>query len=343
MNNRQDPNRDEIGESELIHYFKNESSEEERQRVEAWMTASTENKQLAEDVYKVILGLDVLNTVDEVSVEVGLQRVNRKIFSQKLALVGLWAQRTAAVLFIPLVLTFAYYLWKEQNVQPDFITFRTNPGIVADFTLPDGSRVWLNAHSELRYPSVFKGGTREVELSGEAYFQVAQDKQHPFLVDVRNQVKIEVTGTEFNVDAYERSPMISAMLVRGGIRMTYPNPAKGERKVTLEPGQKIVFDKETGKTTMSYASALVETGWKDGKVFLQNTPLEHLLHTLSKRFDVDFILENETLKDNYFTGTFGSQDLDLILKHLEFSSGIKHEIQRFPNSDLEERTKIILR
>lgn len=342
MSKKEVENTNKTTEAELIGYFRSELKADDTRRVEKWIASSKENKTLAEDVYKIVLGRDILDTVTNISAEEALKKVKHKIRSGRTKLFIRRSQQIAAILFIPLLLSFAYLLLKDINKEPDYITFKTNPGIVADFVLPDGSKVWLNAHSELSYLSTFKGDKREVKLSGEAYFQVEQDKKHPFIVGVSDDVRIEVTGTEFNVDAYERNQQITAMLVSGGINMSYPNKIKGEHKTILKPGQKIIFEKETGEVTMLYASALVETGWKDGKIYLKNTPLEHLLHTLSKRFNVDFVLKNELLKENYFTGIFGTQDLNLILKHLEVSSGIKHKIKMPENNDSEERIMITL-
>ncbi len=331
-----------IQESELIGYFMNELNSEDTKRVEKWIAASDENRRLAESVYEVTLGLDILDTVANISTEQALKAVDKRIFSKKVSLLAKRAQQIAAILFVPLLISFTYLLFKNANEEPQYITFKTNPGIVADFILPDGSKVWLNAHSELKYPSAFKGNKREVQLKGEAYFQVEKDKKHPFIVQLSNNVDIEVTGTEFNVDAYEKSNEITAMLVNGEINLRYPHKTKGTVRKKVLPGQKIFFDKETEAISLATASALVETSWKDGKIYLDNTPIVHLLHTLSKRFDVDFIMDNEQLKNNYFTGAFGSQDLDMILKHLEFSSGIKHRIERQGINNINERIVITL-
>ena len=335
-------NRDIITEFELLNYFKAELNNVDKERVEAWIASSKENKALAEDIYTVILADDALHTINNLSPQDALKQVNKKISLFKIRQIGKWLQQAAAILFIPLLLTTVYLLTNEPNSNPEDISFRTNPGIVADFKLPDGTKVWLNAHSSLTYPAKFTGGIRKVQLSGEAYFDVETDKKHPFIVGLNNDIEVEVTGTEFNIDAYENFNLITATLASGSIKMRYPDKTTGEKSITLKPGQKITFDKASQKTKMLDASVLVETGWKDGKVYLENTPLEQLLHTLSKRFDVDFVLGSETLKNNYFTGVFNAQGLDLILKHLEVSSNIKHNIKMPPKNDPDGRVIITL-
>ncbi|MDD2436081.1 MAG: DUF4974 domain-containing protein [Massilibacteroides sp.] len=331
-----------ISEQELIRYFEGNLSESEEEKVKCWITKSEENKSLAQEIYKITLAKDILRTVNELPAEEALKKVNRKIFSRQIKHYGKWIQQSAAILFIPLFLFTLFLLKENEGEEPELISFRTNPGIVADFYLPDGTKVWLNAHSTLTYPSRFKGDKRKVELTGEAYFKVKKDQDHPFIVDLKNQVEVEVTGTEFNIDAYDRSKFISAMLVSGSVKVHYPYKTKRMRTQTMEPGQKIVITKKEGFIREMEASALVETGWKDGKIYLENTPIRHLLHTLSKRYDVDFVLGNEELRKNRFTGTFGSQDLDLILKHLQLSSGIKHKIKMPEENDPNGRIIITL-
>lgn len=331
-----DNNRQNITASELILYYKSELNAEEQERVEAWIVASAENKAIAEEVYTVVWAKDILETVQSTSVAEDLKIVHRKIQKRQVNFYLKKLQQVAAILFIPLLMLTVGLLVKEQMEIPEAISYKTNPGIIADFSLPDGTKVWLNAQSTLSFPSSFKGNRREVTLSGEAYFSVKEDKAHPFIVKTIKDIEVEVTGTEFNIDAYEKSGMVSTMLVSGGVKMHYTHPNAGKRTTLLKPGQKIVFTNGTKDIKLMSASTLVETGWKDGKIYLKNTPLEHLLHTLNKRFNIDFILTNEKLKENSFTGTFASQDLDMILKHLEVSSGIKHKIIKTTNDENEE-------
>lgn len=341
MNTEQN-NRNKITEFELISYFKAELSEDDRGRVEAWIDASEENRALAENIYTIIFADETLHTINNISAHDALRQVNKKITLFKFRQGGKWLQRIAAILFIPLLITTIYLSTKDLNDEPEYISLRTNPGIVADFKLPDGTKVWLNALSTLTYPAKFSTKNRKVELSGEAYFDVETDKKRPFIVGVSNNIEVEATGTEFNIDAYDNFGQITATLAEGSIKMRYPDKETGIKTQILKPEEKIVFDKNSGNIMLTTASTLVETGWKDGLIYLENTPLEHLLHTLSKRFNANFVLENNSLKENYFTGVFGTQDLKLILQHLEISSGIKHHVKMPAENDPEARITIRL-
>lgn len=331
-----------ITETELVLYFQSELNPIEHARIEAWISESVENKNLAENTYMATLASDIHQTINSIPTDDALKKVNSKIRKRKINIGVKWAQRVAAILFIPLLMLTSYLLLNTRTGETEFISFKTNPGIIADFKLPDGTKVWLNAHSSLTYPSKFTGDIREVKLSGEAYFDVEADKEHPFIVTVDDNVHIEATGTEFNVDAYTNNKFITATLATGSINVSYLDKISGLKTQTIIPGEKIIIKKENKSIKLIKTSTLVETGWKDGKIYLENTPIEDMLHTLSKRFNADFILINEKLKDNHFTGIFSSQDLNLILKHLEVSSNISHKIEINKKPDGEEKMTIKL-
>lgn len=117
----------------------------------------------------------------------------------------LWAQRTAVMLFIPL-LCFTMYDALQPKVetkreQLQIVGISSAPGLVTSIILPDNTKVWLNANSHIEYPTYFEGNTREVSITGEVYFAVTKDSKKPFIVNVNDAFKLKVTGTEFNVQA----------------------------------------------------------------------------------------------------------------------------------------------
>ena len=133
-----------------------------------------------------------------------------------------WAQRAAAVLFIPLLVTLMVQHWgNDEQELAQMMEIKTNPGMTTSLTLPDGTLVFLNSESTLSYPSCFDGDTRNVNLQGEAYFEVAKNPEKKFIVSTSHQSQIEVLGTHFNVEAYEKENRVSATLVEGKIGFIY--------------------------------------------------------------------------------------------------------------------------
>ncbi|QEC40620.1 FecR family protein [Pseudobacter ginsenosidimutans] len=185
-------------------------------------------------------------------------------------------------------------------------------------TLPDGSKVWLNAASSLRFPVAFKGRERVVELSGEAYFEVAQNANRPFKVNVGGKeepMQVEVLGTGFNIQAYADEPVRAATLVNGKVRVN-----NGNAHVILQPGQQARL-KELSLTT---ASADLEEvlAWKNGIFYLQDVNIQNIMRQLSRWYDVEVVYEGNITQQ--FVGKIPrTMNLSDVLKVLE-STGWVH-------------------
>ena len=196
--------------------------------------------------------------------------------------------------------------------------------MISQITLPDGSQVWLNSASYLKYPVRFTESDRQVELEGEAYFSVRKDAGRRFLVNVGDNVQLEVLSTEFNVDAYPKDDFVAASLVTG--KVNFHCRQQGQETVHMMiPGQKVVYDFGSEKLVCTDTSIESDIAWKSGKIIFRDTPIEDALRILSKRFEVDFQLTNSLLKEYCFTGTFIDQRLDRILEHFKIASGIKYK------------------
>ena len=234
-----------------------------------------------------------------------------------------WAQRAAAILFIPLLTLFIWQNWKgDTGEAAEMMEVKTSPGMTTSLTLPDGTIVYLNSESSLSYPSRFNGDFRKVTLSGEAYFEVAKDPEKKFILSTTHQSQIEVLGTCFNVEAYEQNTEVITTLIEGKVDFMFEKDA-GVKHVFLSPREKLVYDSETDKVHLYKTSGKSELAWKDGEVVLDNTPLEEALWMLEKRYSVKFVIKNEKLKSSSFTGTFTNQRLEKIPEYFKVSSKIR--------------------
>lgn len=184
-----------------------------------------------------------------------------------------------------------------------FNTLATPAGGQYQVTLADGTRVWLNALSSIKFPTSFRGATRSVELTGEAYFDVARDKYRPFHVEV-NGVDVEVLGTEFNVNAYTDEPSVSTTLVEGSVKLVKANAA-----LVLMPG-------EEGQTTGASAFALEKNvnldrvlAWKNGFFSFQGADIRTIMRQISRWYNVEVRYEGEP-NTEHFSGQIG-RDLNL--------------------------------
>lgn len=203
-------------------------------------------------------------------------------------------------------------------------TITTPRGGQYHVTLPDGTQVWLNAASSLKFPTAFNGKERDVELSGEAYFEVVKNKAMPFHVASAGQ-NIEVLGTHFDINGYKDEASINTTLLEGSVKVT-----KGALSATLKPGQQSsISNNETNAAIkVNEVEDLEEiTAWKDGKFHFGNTDIKTVMRQLSRWYDVEIEYEGKIAADDVFTGTF-SRDMTLAkaLKLLEFS-GVNFKIE----------------
>lgn len=323
----------------LPRYCEGLATEEERLQVETWMNESEENRRMAKQVHTLYLATDTLHIMKKVDTEKALSRVKGRMTGKKKTMWWEWAQRAAAILFIPLLVTLMVQHWGDGEQElAQMMEIKTNPGMTTSLTLPDGTLVFLNSESTLSYPSHFDSDTRNVTLQGEAYFEVAKNPEKKFIVSTSHQSQIEVLGTHFNVEAYEKENRVSATLVEGkiGFIYTYDNTSK---KVLLDPGQKLVYDSKNSKVQLYATSGESEIAWKEGKIIFRNTPLEEGLRMLEKRYNVEFIIKNNRLKEDSFTGTFTNQRLERILEYFQLSSQIRWRYLDSPNIT-DEKSKI---
>ncbi|NLR77306.1 FecR family protein [Chitinophaga eiseniae] len=165
-------------------------------------------------------------------------------------------------------------------------TMQTPRGRQFAVVLPDGTKVWLNSASSLRYPTCFHSSRREVQLSGEAYFEVAHNARQPFIVNISDQSKVEVLGTDFNIKAYSNEKNIEATLLSGAVRV-----AKGNEHTILKPGQQASI-RQSGITVNEHADIERITAWKNGLFYFDGVQLEDAMRQLERWYDIEVQYEN---------------------------------------------------
>lgn len=189
-------------------------------------------------------------------------------------------------------------------------TLRVPAGGEYHLLLEDGTRVWLNAVSELKFPVRFDTEKREVFLKGEAFFEVAEDAGHPFYI-CTPEARVKVLGTSFNVAAYSDEQQVEVALVKGKVCFM---PQWAEECI-LQPGQVARFDKESREVSITRENVEAIVAWRSGVFHFENMPLEHLFLRLSRWYQVEFILERPEMADMRFTGAIMKyRDLEYILR-----------------------------
>lgn len=271
---------------------------------------------LADDI-KELEAIDVKRAYRDTRQRIAQNR--RKRWSERLV-------RVAAVLAVPLLLTsltLGYLAFHADEEVVRYAQVRAAQGTIVRYELPDKSVVWLNAGSELSFPTVFDDAKREVALKGEAYFEVTADKEHPFYVHTPAGPSVYVYGTKFNVSAYADEGAMETVLEEGKV-----NVLTADRKVvTLSPGERLLYDKTTQRMLKGKADVYEKTAWKEGKLIFRNTPLDEVLKRLSRHFNVTMTFHNHSGKEYHYRATFRDETLPQILDYLGESASLKWRME----------------
>lgn len=228
----------------------------------------------------------------------------------------------AAVAFIMLISSIAiYYSGILEQKKPVIAWFEksTEMGEKSIVTLLDGTTITLNADSKLKYPRKFEDRSREIYLEGEAYFEVAHDTAHPFIVHASN-ISTTVLGTHFNVSAFEGEKEITVSLVEGSVKVSADKNRKGE--VILSPKQQLVFDREDETSKVEIFNSQSAIGWKDNIFVFNDERLEKIFVQLERTYGVRFELADKSFKNKKIKANFKSESLWTVVEVIKHATGL---------------------
>ena len=217
----------------------------------------------------------------------------------------------AAAIVLPICIAFfTYYLVdSSQTVGAPFIV-KADKGDKATIELPDGTNVVLNSASQLSYLNNFGENGRRVQLNGEAYFKVAHDEKHAFIVQV-GDLEVKVLGTSFNVSAYEDAKDVTVVLLEGKVGVY---------------AQKIEYNKATHRITATQVHPNDYIEWTKGNIYFEKESLENIMKTLSRIYDVEIRFDSNKLPNEYFTGTIPGGGIQNALNILMLTSPFYYEM-----------------
>ncbi|MCH7408583.1 DUF4974 domain-containing protein [Belliella sp. DSM 111904] len=234
-----------------------------------------------------------------------------------------WLKVAAMIVFAVSLGYLMLQVQSEIKIQPQVLVEKiTNVGEKRSFGLPDGTRVWLNSNSSLTYPEQFSDSVRMVELVGEAFFEVYEDKARPFKVKSRSLITTAL-GTSFNIKSTNSSKTVVA-LVTGSVSVS--EEFSNIKNQVLMPFQKLDF--EDGQDSFKISSFNPDSiiGWKDGKLVFEHDNLDQVIEKLESWYGVQINLNNRTAKKWKFSGEYANQSLEVVLKSMSFIEDFKFEI-----------------
>ncbi len=226
------------------------------------------------------------------------------------------------------------YLSLNLNDIPDnFIKeVYTEPGVKANITLPDGSRVWLNSDSKLRFPDRFMGNTRSVELSGEAYFEVEKDSLMPMIISTPKNFKVEVRGTSFNLKCYEDEEEAVATLYSGSINLLSSDDgsdSRGRVITEIKPNEMYSIKENLPEPVNIIAPDIKNaSAWKDGRLVFESTRMDEVIRMLKRWHGTEIVVDDPEILNFRITATFRKESMIQIAEMLKFCALIDYSIEK---------------
>jgi len=325
----------------LKKYFSNKCTEAEVDEVFEWFKTNAGGiggKTLMKNIWDDIEE----RKVDEVDFEYMLNKIHHRINIEnankdfkngttnrfRLRILVNSFMKVAAILFIPLlVLTVNFYIDGIKSSKGVIYSEITSPyGSRTSFELPDGSKVWLNYGSSLRFPIKFNSKFRELELKGEAYFDVVHNEKQPLIVKT-GSIQTKVLGTKFNVMAYADEKDVEVTLQKGKVAIQkLNNDGSARNLVVLHPNQQAVYDKT--RKLIKYRNIKTEKyiSWKDGKLIFIDDPIDVIMKRLERWYNVDIILKDKELSRFTYKATFTNEQLTQVLDLMKIATPINYKI-----------------
>ena len=229
--------------------------------------------------------------------------------------------RIAAIFFFIISLSGVIWFFADRTepAQLHYSSVIAENGQISKVELPDGSHVWLNSGSELKYNNFFAEDNREIELEGEAYIQAAKNRELPMVVR-SGEINVKVLGTRFNVAAYPESGFVDVVLEEGVVELRSPDLEK--LLYELKPGERAQFDRNERKLSVSEVNTSKFTAWKEGMMNIYDQSLTEVIQRLETRYNQKFVVD-KSAEDYHFTFTIKNEPLDEIIRLMEKIAPVK--------------------
>lgn len=274
----------------LYRFFNGTADSEEKKMLRKYLEASKENW----TAY-----LHERKLFDAIQVNRGRAKVKQQKRPEVLRRIIRVGSMIAAVFIIALGIAF---LWKQNtSIEESKTSINTLYGQMANVTLPDGTKVWLNSNTHIEFPSAFAKDKREIKIDGEAYFEVAHDAKKAFIVHTPGKETVEVLGTKFYVEAYADSDDFEAALVEGSVHV------KGEHNsLILSPKERAVL--RNGEIVMEKIKDMDVYRWREGLICFKNEHLTDIVEELEKYFGVKMAIAGQSVRNPQLTVKFRLSD-----------------------------------
>lgn len=253
-----------------------------------------------------------------------LVRINDRNAERKQHSLSYKLMRIAAIFIFAISISgLSIFIGSKTNLfshHQGWVEVATEAGQQSKVTLPDGSLVWLNAKTVLKYQPNKKN--RLVNLIGEAYFEVSHNKNYPFVVEA-GDTRVKVLGTKFDVSNYPDSKLTSTSLLSGKIELSLN---KEHQSVILKPGEKAIYNQDKRTITKTKTEVENDVLWKQGILFFENEQFNDLILKLERYYGVTFVYDEKPFENIHYTGTINNQTINNVLEFINLTIPINYEI-----------------
>lgn len=317
-----------LGDNALKNFFTGTCSEEELAEINTFIHGSEENAKrffALEEVY--LLGKEDASITQE-HIDRAEKKLLRRIEQEEAQknrkrLIVKWRRYAASIALVLLTGCGVGYWFYSTNSYMDLIVESATEGTVKEVTLPDGTKVWLNNGSTIKYPDRLAGKERTVHIEGEAYFEVAKNPQKPFIVQ-SDVMQIRVLGTTFNFKNDHTCRVAEATLVEGEVEVRGNN---NEGMIILSPGQRAELNKSTGRLTVKQVDARLDGVWRNDLIPFEQADLFTITQVLERFYQVKIILSPNIPSDVTYSGVLKKKNtIESVLSSLKNSIPINYKI-----------------
>lgn len=321
--------------TELISRFLERNlTEEELQLLTDWIKESYENRKLFDQYNEVWQLSGIVLNEKQYNTDAGWSSIQEEITKNNISSnrktrlilsnhLFIWKVAAVAAMLVTALLTGFLFKNNLKSEKKEVVSIESPRGEKSKVVLADGTIVWLNSESQLTWSNDFNGANRTVTLSGEGYFDVKKDPRHPFIVRTFN-ADIRVYGTRFNVCSYPDVMQTEATLEEGKIEVVIdgkPNP------VAVVPGQRMVFDKQTGEISLKQVDTDLYTSWKENKLRFNNALFGDVVKKLERWYDVRIILDKNLKYSERYTMCIKTESLREMLDRLKLTTPMSYKIE----------------
>ncbi len=313
----------------IINYLSGEWKECDTGILNAWLEEDEENSHLFGQLVDLWEADKMVMREKNFDPEKAWVRLEPKMgkTDNKISLIQLFS-RYAAVFILAFFLGSVTYLYIGTHLRPGvshkLVEYTAPYGSRTNLKMADGTTVWLNVGTTLKYGQGFGTSDRNVELSGEAYFEVAKNKKLPFRVITKN-ICITALGTKFNVKAYPEEKTVETILLEGSVKLS-TGKVKKKPDVVLVPNQKAIFDLQENRFNTVEVSDASEISWTTDKWVIKNTKLGEFSKLLARRYNINFTFSDERIKDYEFGGVIKDETIEQLLTAISYSAPVKYKI-----------------